>query len=83
MTLQEIFEQAGLKTRSYSGRGMYGAHCLGVAVDDLGTFFSVIVESIRSNGPGTHDIVSKAFQGMKTDQLGLGLIVYFPSIPWE
>ena len=83
MTLQEIFEKAEIETRSYSGRGMYGAQCLAVAVDDLGALFSAVVESIRSKGPEAHDVVSKAFQGMNTDQLGRGLIVYFPSIPWE
>lgn len=83
MTLRDILEGAEFQPQSYSGRFMYGAHCLGVTVNDLGAFFSTVVESIRCSGPEVHDTVSKAFRGMKTDNLGRFTVVYFPDIPWE
>ena len=34
--LIKILENLGLEPRSYSGRGMYGAECVGVYVKNLG-----------------------------------------------
>ena len=39
MTAQELIKKirrAGLEPRDYSGRGMYGAYCVGVDLDHIG-----------------------------------------------
>lgn len=44
-TLDEIFKDAGLKTRPYSGRNMYGGKCLGVVAEGCGKLLAAVAES--------------------------------------
>ncbi len=84
--LQEMLEEFGIETRSYSGRGMYGKECLGVDIGrgGLGEFISNVIEATQSQvGAENIDDISEAFRGMSTDSMGLGMIVYFPSVPYE
>lgn len=65
MTSEELIqklEDQDLAPRSYSGRGMFGDRCVGVAV----------------RSPGDYQLPP----GWTMDQLGLGLIVYWPTMPW-
>jgi hypothetical protein len=89
--LQEIVEDAGFDTQSYSGRGMYGKKCLSFNLDrddnEFDAFLS-IAESIQSyveshdDGLELEDITSY-FMGAKSDSMGLGVVVYFPNLIWE
>lgn len=85
MDLQQMIEDAGFETRSYSGRGMYGAECLGVEIDkDLGGFLGDLLDSaLALSGPESVPVIVEALRGMKTDSMGLGLIVYFPEEPFR
>lgn len=58
----EAANDAGLNVRAYSGRGMYGAYCPGVSVDNLEDGLSLCPE----------------IKGKCYDQLGMGYIVYLP-----
>ncbi len=79
--VQRILEDIGYETRSYSGRGMYGKQCLGIELDEgMGSLFADILESIE---PDDLFEMSKAFRQMQQDSLGMGKIIYFPSIPFE
>lgn len=55
--------------RAYSGRGMYGAECVGLCTSDYAN---------------EHDIISAArrrgIKGERTDSLGRRVIVYWPAI---
>jgi hypothetical protein len=89
--LQQIVEDAGFETQSYSGRGMFGRKCLSFNLDrddnEFDAFLS-IAESIQSyveshdDGFELKDITSY-FMGAKSDSMGLGMVVYFPEIDWE
>lgn len=89
--LQSILEEAGLKPRAYSGRGMYGKQCLGVVLDNAGDLFACVLEFMEPeiDGLPTDRSVligafrgTAAFRGMATDSMGRDLIFYFPDIPY-
>lgn len=83
-TLQLTLEELDYTTRSYSGRGMYGKECLGVelgALKDVGELVADLIEAAADDPNCTSSIASAARQ-MSWDNLGLGIIVYFPSVPF-
>lgn len=92
--LQHICFMADIPTRKYSGRGMFGKECLGIEVDNLGSFMADIMEAIidTSEVDGDHtqvkvyveamEALADAFRNMRTDSLGMGMIIYFPNIPY-
>ena len=86
--LQILLAKAGLKPRSYSGRGMYGKYCLSANIDrgGLGPFMGkALVASAQLSGDPAFDLdeVAEAFEGLSTDSMGLGMVVYFPGVPFE
>lgn len=85
VTFQRLIEDAGYEPRSYSGRGMYGASCLGVVVQDVGKFVGdvlhEIADHIDTDDCGALELcepISDAFRGMSMDNMGRDIIVYFP-----
>lgn len=83
---QRLIEDAGYEPQSYSGRGMYGSQCLGVVVTDLGKFIGDVLYEIavRIDDGECHAVelcepISDAFRGMRTDNMGRDIIVYFPN----
>lgn len=69
-SIQKIAEGYGLKTMSYSGRGMYRKTCLGI-VGSLND----ILEIYYDLGSNDREFVS----GIRTDSFGKDQIFYFPS----
>ena len=65
--LIEALEGAGFEPRSYSGRGMYGAECVAAKGDEF-----AITEALAGQG----------FGRPLADQLGKGVIVYWPQHKW-
>lgn len=84
-TLAQLLENAGFETRSYSGRGMYGKQCLAVEAGSSLDVFSAVLEGVSwSDTPKEDaDTLAKAFKRARTDSLGLGVVVYFPNIPYD
>ena len=90
--LQNLAEEAELNVRSYSGRGMYKKECLGIDCNSLVTTFATLLEVLAENhfDEGSErgeaaSIVSElaeALRGSRVDNMGLGVIVYFPDIPF-
>lgn len=78
----EALEDAGYEPKSYSGRGMFGKNCV----------------SLRSNGDeeekfSAWDVAKSLWYGCEAedaidipeprqDQLGLGIVLYWPSYEW-
>ena len=97
---QTLLEDTGYgETQSYSGKGMYGKECLGVALDgdnNVGGLVSCVIECLHDRVGDTafddeESIVELdglfsearwAFRHMNQDSMGLGIIVYFPRIPY-
>lgn len=69
--LTDIAESMDFKVRPYSGRNMYGKYCMGIGVDNESEYVELV-----------HQAKSRGIEGAVTDQLGLGLIVYWPDIDW-
>jgi hypothetical protein len=84
--LQLLLKKHDIETRSYSGRNMYGKVCLGVDIGrgGLGDFIAKVIEGTQSQIGGENiEEIAQAFRGMATDSMGMGQIVYFPSVPYE
>ncbi len=75
----------GLDVRSYSGRGMYGAQCVGV---DTGSpfqdFAKIVVGLTEIGGPEGLEAAEHFTRdgAVATDSMGRGSILYFPRLPW-
>ena len=95
-TLQSIIE-TNYRTRSYSGRGMYGKGCLGVVVKGshgVGKLMAHIVAEIGHLVSDTADAetvddtckvidgISAALKYMVCDSMGMDTIVYFPDVSY-
>lgn len=90
--LQLMFEALGYETRSYSGRGMFGKSCLGVDLDEgvtlcevFGRIISLITEPYQFGDEFTPDdieLCGKLIIGGRTDNMGLGTILYFPEVSY-
>lgn len=89
--LQEIVEDAGYETHSYSGRGMYGSKCLSFNLESGENEFDAfltIAEAIQSYAESSDDgleleDITPYFMGAKSDSMGLGTVIYFPEIVWN
>lgn len=73
---QELIDalyEANCDPRSYSGRGMYGDQCVGVALGDTRQVWDIAQTFARAelNVPAP-----------LTDSLGRGIIAYWPSVKW-
>lgn len=86
--LQQLCEDAAddgryggrqMRVRSYSGRGMFGASCLGVEGDSLVEIFAALFQAAADQGPDLQEIADALADG-RTDSMGRGVILYFPQI---
>jgi hypothetical protein len=87
-------EEAGYSVRSYSGRAMYGKKCVGIDVEQ-GINEAQVAADIMVSAAGMDpedsagSIVERlidfqsAFSAMRSDSMGLGIIIYFPRMEWE
>jgi hypothetical protein len=82
--LNEIIEMAELDEsavrENYSGRGMYGAECLGIAAesDDETLLFALAVGQVLG-----FDRAFTVLRDSRSDSMGRGTITYFPRIKIE
>ena len=77
--LIEALEEGGWKTRSYSGRGMYGRTCVSVRDgDEKVSAWEIAKHLFSEQYDGEFDRVPEPQQ----DQLGLGIVLYWPRYEW-
>lgn len=83
---QALFDNAGLSTRSYSGRSMYGKQCLAVELESgrMGEFIGNLCSAVACHDDPSHaaELVDDACRDMRTDSMGHGIVVYFPSVSY-
>jgi hypothetical protein len=77
--LIEILEDAELSPESYSGRAMYGARC--VSVSGALVEAAVGAAAVLVAGDDAED-VAHLMSTTKSDSLGLGIVLYWPSMRW-
>lgn len=78
-------DNLGYSVRKYSGRAMYGSHCLGIDVDrytSIGTVCFKIAAALVAAGEedALEDLADVEWSN---DSMGLGAIVYASSLRWE
>jgi hypothetical protein len=80
----DAFETAGYEPRSYSGRAMYGAHCLGVECDNGAGLMAELAVSIaeQASDPAEVAEIMQHLTSPRGDSMGRGSILYWPSIEW-
>lgn len=75
--LQHWLESIGWRPMRYSGRGMYGKSCLGVQLDTVGQLF--VLGYQLGEGTSNPTYIPHA---PKLDNLGHGVIAYWPDVAW-
>lgn len=81
--------------RPYSGRGMFGEECVGIAYDDekaglilelFDSFVRILIDSGELKKAAEVDLYLVTFTRLmgraKEDDLGRGIIVYWPQMEW-
>jgi hypothetical protein len=79
----EVCESLGFSARSYSGRGMYGRNCIGITCE--GNTYQVVVSIVLgliALGVAEAAEHFTEYGSVASDNMGLGSIVYFPTLPW-
>ena len=79
--LIEALEEGGWEVRSYSGRGMYGKRCVSVRDGQDGekaSAWEIAKHLFSEQYDGEFDRLPEPQQ----DQLGLGIVLYWPRYPW-
>ena len=78
--VMDFCEAYGYEYRNdYSGRGMYGATCVGFTCSNVNRALMEFGGFVVVNGAGLDDFIAC----LSTDSLGYGVIVYFTSIEDE
>ena len=78
--VMDFCESYGYEYRNdYSGRGMYGATCVGFTCSNVNRALMEFGGFVVVNGAGLDDFISC----LGTDRLGYDVIVYFTSIEDE
>ena len=74
MSHRSILNEMNYDPYSYSGRGMYGKTCVAINLDNDAQLWDLAFELGKK---------SEYFPAPKTDSMGKGIVVYWPSIQWE
>lgn len=67
-----------LQLRDYSGRGMYGRVCPAVSGPS-----PVAVCAALAAGCATGEEAAELIAGLKTDSMGMGVVLYWPGVEWD
>ena len=66
---------------SYSGRFMYGKHCLGITTSDVPKTFLLLASSLALQGGRAHDLLNELSDTeIRQDDMARDTVVYFPHI---
>ena len=77
ISMQEAFEKINVEVSSYSGRGMFGKHCLSIYIDRLTDLLNIGFRLGKECNIDLKDLT------ISYDSLGKGIVVYFPYIPFN
>lgn len=87
-TLRDACDNLGYSVRRYSGRAMYGGHCHCLGIDvDRGTApatvaFKLALELAEMGEEGVEALEALATTEWSQDSMGMGAIMYAPSLRW-
>jgi hypothetical protein len=81
--LAEIISDAGHEPYAYSGRFMYGDTCLAVDGDNQTELVADIMAAAQHHEDADLDSVADILKKARTDSMGMGIVMYWPSIKFE
>lgn len=83
--LDDVARDAGVQLFEYSGRGMLGRRCVGVASDDGLPALVVFVAAVTRESDVSErlDEFVDALEHVRSDQLGMGMVYYWPTVNVE
>lgn len=66
----------------YSGRSMYGKECVGITLSNITDLLNIgaALYAFLGDGHLTDEVYSRFMRGASTDNMGRGMIVYWPNI---
>lgn len=80
--LLEILADTEYPVRRYSGRGMGGAECVAITVDNRQELYAAATIVSRAD-EAVRPLVVNAFRRAETDNMGRSsVVIYFPNIAW-
>lgn len=74
-TITEAAYDADVEVRSYSGRAMFGATCLGISGTERNAA-KFLVALAQEDG----ELAELLVKSLRTDTLGMGIITYFENV---
>lgn len=79
--LKQAVDSIGEGTlRSYSGRGMYGQECIGLVVDSISDYTTIIIQAtLFAELDEKGDLFSFEARTVGMDNMGKGWVFYWPS----
>lgn len=90
INLREILDSYCVETRSYSGRGMYGktnlATCELSEKKLLKLAMEIGVDYVLDDletGEDSYSEFSRVISNYRVDSIGLGIVIYWPDVPWD
>lgn len=63
----------------YSGRFMYGKHCLGITTDDIAKCFMLLASEFGRDSKRS-ELITELCEYVRYDNMGRGDVVYFPEV---
>lgn len=80
--LLEILNDTEYPARRYSGRGMGGAECVALTVENRQELYAV-AQIVNRADDELRPLVVNAFRRAETDNMGRSsVVIYFPNIAW-
>ena len=83
--LIDLLEACDCEPRPYSGRGMYGKHCVAVTCGSVNGLFADISYAMKQMGNLEQQLsnLENLLRTARTDNLGRDTVVYWPDMEWE
>lgn len=72
------YDETATAYTDYSGRGMYGTECFGIVTTNINLVLPAMVAVLTDEGKD-FDVFELA-QELRTDNMGLSFIAYFPAV---
>lgn len=76
-----MFNESGVAIHSYSGRGMYGSVCLSIHEAPLQAIHRVVDCGEVNDFDDLAELL-ETIELYNSDQLGLGMVYYWPRLEW-
>ncbi|HNT78169.1 MAG TPA: hypothetical protein PKH77_24410 [Anaerolineae bacterium] len=71
-----------VRVRSYSGRSMYGRECVGAVIGRHDSQAYLAALTMLYADDEEREELSNLWRDVCSDSMGMGTVIYFPSVDW-